>query len=265
MKKGETKFYRIIFTIKSAVKMLTPPMVSLERLEKYYKAEIRKNPQAYSPRISLVHLYRDHRRYEDALIQLNELKRLDYMTDRAWITYGVVLFRLNDYQGTIDALAPILEKNSLSPVIKKYLRYQRANLYLGRSYIEKEEYQKALICFKREVRSGYKGYEVFWNLGFCYSNTGQFEKAKDAYSKALTLKPNSNELKENLVSVHMEKGKSLLDANLMEAESEFRKALDIIPEHPEVTKTLKQIQEIKNLRAKIAEAKASLKRKSNEN
>ena len=264
MHKGETKFDGIFFAIKTVLKMVTPPIYSLGRLEKYYKSQIKKNPQAYSPRISLAQLYRDHKRYEDALMQLDELKRLDYMTDSAWITYGVVLYRLDDYQGAIDSLAPILDKNSLAPVIKKLLRYQRVNWYLGRSYIKKEEYQKALTCFEREVKSGYKGYEVFWNLGFCYSNIGQFEKAKDAYSKALALKPNSNELKDNLALAHIRLGQSLLDTDLIQAEAEIRKALDVFPEHPEAIEKLKDVQEIRRLRVKITELKASLKRESDE-
>lgn len=110
------------------------------------------------------------------------------MTTEDSLGLGEVLFRLEDYHGVIA---------TMSPIVDKYLKHKNANWYLGRSYMKTGEYQKAAIYLEKVILAGSKRYEDYWHLGDCYHYIGQFEKAREHYSKALSLKPDSQELKEN--------------------------------------------------------------------
>jgi tetratricopeptide (TPR) repeat protein len=197
----------------------------------------------------LARLYKDYNKNKEAAEEYQKLIRLDYMTDSNWIDMAEVLYGLEKYREAIGIFTRIEKKRPNDPNV---------NLYLGMSLSRIGEYQKASTYLEKAIRLGSNVYQAFWHLGICYYYTGQFENALDAYSKALSIKPDSNELKQCIVLAHIKIGQSLLDKNLVQAEAEFRKALKVIPEHPEMIKKLENVQEIKRLRAQIAEAKALL-------
>lgn len=181
-----------IFLINIFFRMLLPPIYSFERLERYCKERIEKNPKSYLPRWFLAGLYKDFKKNEAAKKEYQEIKKMGYMTPKDSLSLGEVLFRLEDYHGVIE---------TISPIIHKYPKHKNANWHLGRSYMKIGECQKAAIYLERVILSGSKRYEDYWHLGDCYHYIGQFEKARAQYSKALSLKPDSQRLKENIASI----------------------------------------------------------------
>lgn len=239
----------IKFLIVITIKMLTPPIYSFERLENYCKYQIKRNPQGNSPRRFLAGLYKDYKKNEEAKNEYLELTNLGYMSDKDWLNFGEVLCRLEDNEGVIK---------SLKLIIDKYPKNINANWCLGISYMNKEKYQNAVIYLERAVLAGNNRYEDFWRLGTCYLKIGNLEKAEKEYSKALSLKSDSDELKQNLASIHLKKGQNLLDSNFDKAENEFRKALDLNPNGEEVLRILRNIEEIRK-KDKLLERQKILK------
>ena len=194
MYKGETYWGIVIFANITIFKILTPPVYSLERLEKHCRSWIKKYPMAYSPRWFLAQLYKDYKKNEEAKKEYEEIQLLGYMTDKDRIDFGEVLFRLENYQGAIQTLISVIDK---------YPRHKNANYFLGINYMKKEEFEKASVYLEKVILAGSRRYEDYWHLGFCFGNSGQLEKAREAYQNALILKPDSIELKKNLESIQM--------------------------------------------------------------
>jgi protein O-GlcNAc transferase len=232
MEKRETYFERIVFITITILKMLIPPVYSLEKLEKYCRSRIKKNPKAYSPRSFLAQLYKDYKKNEEAKREYEEIKLLGHMTDEDWLNLGEVLFRLEDYQGVIETLAPIIDK---------YPRHKNANYCLGISYMKKEDFQNAVVYIEKLLVAGNRRYEDYWHLGFCYSHIGKLEEANEAYYKAFVMKPDSKELRHNIAANHVSIGRSFLDTDVVRAEREFKRALEINPGDSEAARMLVNI------------------------
>lgn len=245
MYKNETILNRVSFLIVIALKMLTPPIYSLERLEKYCREQIEKHPKAYSPRSFLAQLYKDYKKDEESMKEYEELKLLGYMEDDDWLNLGEILFRLENYQSVIETLAHIIDK---------YSKNKNANWFLGISYEKKGDYQKAVVYLKRIIAAGSRLYEGYWHLGICYSHLRNIEGAIDAYRKALAINSDSIELKKNLASVYIRRGQSLLDKDIKLAEQEFKKSLDIDPGNSEAIRILDDIPQLKKMKLIIEQA-----------
>lgn len=248
MIKGESFLERTTFLFNIIIRMIVPPFYSFERLEKYCKACVKKNPRAYFPRSFLAGLYKDYKKNEEAKKEYDEIKLLGYMADDDWLNMGEVLFGKKDYQGVIETLAPIIDKNP---------RHKNANWFLGISYMKKEDYQNAVVYLERATSTGSKQYEDYWHLGFCYDHLGKLEKANEFYYKALVMK-SSLELRQNIASVHVRLAQFFLDTDLERAEIELKKALAIHPDNAEATRILEGIRKIKGIDAKIAEKEKGL-------
>jgi tetratricopeptide (TPR) repeat protein len=184
--------HKIVFLIGVLFRMITPPLYSFTRLEQYCKKRIEKNPQIYLPRWFLAELYKDYKKFDQAKKEYLEIRKMGKMTPKDALALGEVYFGLEDYKAVID---------TISSIIEKYPNHKNANWHLGRSYMKLEEYQKAVLYMERVIESGSNRYEDYWHLGDCYHNIGQFIKAKEAYSHALLLKPESKELKINIDAI----------------------------------------------------------------
>ncbi|OGQ09713.1 MAG: hypothetical protein A2026_14225 [Deltaproteobacteria bacterium RBG_19FT_COMBO_46_12] len=237
MVKGETLLEKTIFLIHIVYKILTPPLYSLERLEKYCKYRIQRNSRAYLPRWFLAGLYKDFQKYQEAKQQYLEIKHLGYMTYKDKINFAEVLFRLGEYQNVIDLLLP-----------QDWSEERTSNRYLGLSYLKLGKFHEAIHHLEKVIATGKPGYEDYWQFGFCYDRLGNLEKAKEAYMKVLSMKPDSKELRENLALIHIRIGQSFLDTNLEEAKINFKTALEINPGDKQAIKLLENVQKVvKNL------------------
>jgi len=251
MKGRESFLERTIYFTSILFRMLTPPLYSFARLEKCCKACLRKNPNAYLPRWFLADLYKEYRKPEEAKREYQALQQRGYLKEKDCLNMAEVLYSLGSYEDV---------KRILAPIIDRYVNHKNANWALAISYMKTEEFDKAVVYLERLIAAGSRRYEDYRNIGFCYRRLGGFEKAKEAYSNALSIKPDSKEIRENLALVYIGIGKNLLDkdigkSDLAGAEAAFMKALDINPGDPLVIKSIENIQELKNLTEQLHELK----------
>src|SRR5690242_14073364 len=57
-------------------------------------------------------------------------------------------------------------------------------------WMQKKDYEKAIVGYEALIAEGYKGFGLFFNLGTCYQKTGNVPKAILNFEKALRIKPN---------------------------------------------------------------------------
>ena len=175
------------------LKIISPPTFALERLEKYCKSRIKKNPGAYFPRVALAEIYKYYKKYEEAREQYKEIMFSGEMRDIDYINYGEVLFRLKAYDSAVEIFFHVIDKHPHNKI---------ANWCMGNSLMIIGEYDRAVVYLERLLLAGSKRDVDYWTLARCYDGLGELEKAKTAYTKALTLKPDSVELKEDLASIN---------------------------------------------------------------
>lgn len=174
------------FLFSGTAKGLIPPFNTFEKLEKHGKAYIQKNPDACGPRRSLAGLYLDFGKFDAAKKEFLAIIKLGCMTDGAQRNFGQTLYWLKDYQGSIDMLATIIDK---------YPKDRKSNYALGFSYYKLKKYDKAIIYLERTVEAGDRRYDTYGCLGFSYVELNEIEKGKAAYKKALSINPESVEVK----------------------------------------------------------------------
>ncbi len=220
----ETIFERTKFAFLIGLKMLSPPIYSFSRLERSCRKWLEGNPSAYSPRVFLANLYKDYLKNEEAKSEFLEIQRLGYLTDRDRLTFGEVLYRLQEHEGVIE---------TLSPIIDSYPNDKHANWYLGISYLELGNFGRASQYLERAISSGIRRPDDYWRLGICYDRIGELGKAAEAYQEALLGRPDSEDLKKNLTAVYVRLAKSLVETNPVQAERELRKAIELSPTDPE--------------------------------
>ncbi len=64
-----------------------------------------------------------------------------------------------------------------------------ALMNLGNAYFTKENYDAAIIQYKKAARVKPDEGTIFYNLGAAYSNKGDYEKAVAQYTKAIEIDP----------------------------------------------------------------------------
>ncbi|EFK96317.1 conserved hypothetical protein [sediment metagenome] len=128
--------------------------------------------------------------YYDKTISLERMELLVYKN----ITKFIYI------EPDIDRRISILEHyNSIYGGVYE-LNYKLGNLY-GR---KKGDFQKAAYYFEIAVRLRPKSVEALANLGIAYLGMGQKEKARQAWQKALSIKPEDMQIQENLRKLESE-------------------------------------------------------------
>lgn len=225
----------ISFGLGAAIRMLLPPLLNLPRLERYCRKRMAANPRACGPRRFLAELYRDNRKYDDARREYEEMVKLDCAEDRDLFNLAEVCVWLHDFQRVVWAISEAAERH---PEDKK------ANSYLGLSYAALGDYPSGIVYLEKAVAAGSTEYDTYWHLGYCLDRVNQLDKARVNYEKALSLRPDSAELRSNLGSVYIRIGQSVLASDRATARAAFKKALYYLPHDAKAMDLIEKLDEI---------------------
>jgi tetratricopeptide (TPR) repeat protein len=161
----------------------------------------------------------DH--YDEAIEALKNAIRLnpDILMD-AYYYLGFSLFQ----EGKIDEAVTVLEKYR-----KKATFATRAEAYrlLGRAYLHRYRFRRALSCFERMGYLEKPTYDTLLNMGVAYFGLDRFEEARKCFERAREMKPGTLKVVYNLAVVyeklsHPEKAKRM-----------YEEAAQIRPQTPE--------------------------------
>jgi tetratricopeptide (TPR) repeat protein len=189
---GESRIDRLRYSILLALRMLTPPFLSLKKMETTCKRLIEKNPDASTPRSFLADVYRFYNMNERACLEYEELCKRGSMSVKDKIRFAEVLFRLKNPSRVIEVS---------EAVVAEHPEDKNANWRLAVSFMEVGLHDRAAEYFKRSITAGNNRYEDYWRLGFCLAMAGQLNDALKAYNQGLEANPGSKGLKESVIWV----------------------------------------------------------------
>jgi tetratricopeptide (TPR) repeat protein len=168
----------------------TPKMqVNLSQAEQ----AVRDDPQSQDKRLMLAETYMGNRRFDDAIAQAAQVTLANPDNQRAWMVTGVANALKGNPSAAVGPLQKYLDANKDSdmPGLNKTL--QSVAYYLGDSYLQLNQPDKAVPPLEKAVEWGQTDADAMYKLGLAYSGVQEYEKAVSMFQGAITFVPNYTE------------------------------------------------------------------------
>ena len=161
-------------------------------------------------------------------------------------------FRIGDFSKAQKILVDLLDSNYEGSKVNELLGYIAGNsgdldgalkylqaacayshcsaealYYLGKCYLQREEFSKAVRCYEKSIQKAGLYFEVLHDLATAQSHLGEYESAHANYLKAKSLNPKSHELFFNIGRLYEEQ------RNLTDALASFNRAVELKPDYAE--------------------------------
>jgi tetratricopeptide (TPR) repeat protein len=125
-------------------------------------------------------------KHEEALRYYNEAIRLNRNDADYWISKGIALYELAEYDEAVKCFEK--EAIKLDPTYKDLAYLKKGECEYSKKYSE-ERYSKALQSY-REVSDDSEYYaNKYYNMGLCHYQQALFKEAEEEYQKAIDKKP----------------------------------------------------------------------------
>lgn len=169
----------------------------------------------------------------NAYADLGDLEKRLYWSKRAVATgLNYELTKMN-YAVALITAGNLEEANrELEDVLEVYPESTMALFHLGRVYMKKEEYDKALVMFEKFIRVRPNNPEGYINLGLVLMAKEETATAERKFLKALEIAPLNITAKINLGLLYMKTGRAEL------ARKEWESVLEIDPDNPVALRNL---------------------------
>jgi len=145
--------------------------------------------------VSLATVYARKKRYELAKMVLGNAQQIDDRDATVWNRLGFVELSLGD---RVRALECFRTAAALRP------DYPEAHVNYGALLADAEDYATAATELELAVRYAPGSAMAWMNLGNAYRGQKEFQKAEDAYHKALSLDPKLNDANYNLAILYLD-------------------------------------------------------------
>jgi tetratricopeptide (TPR) repeat protein len=206
--------------------------VGVERAAPNLVAAVRKNPQNPNLRVDLGRVYMARGNYKEAIHQFKQALKIDSEHQAALVYAGLAYMQLKkddlalsyfqkelrltedtDFQAVNEfrenALfysAVVLHRAGRLSEAERNLKealliksgYSDTYFLLGRVYLDKKEYRKAIEQFRKTIRLDPRFADAYYGMGLAYENLKDYKMAKDLYREAIKVEPNFTKAKEAL-------------------------------------------------------------------
>jgi tetratricopeptide (TPR) repeat protein len=154
-------------------------------------------------------------RYDEAAKNLKKAIKLNPNPSADVYYYlGASLFYKDDIDGAIKFLERYKKKAILGTRVEAYT-------LLGRAYLKRYRFRKALSCFKREGYLGDATWETFVNMGVAYFGLDMLEEARESFERAMEMEPDKLKVVYNLAVVYEKLGLTERAKRLFEKASQL--------------------------------------------
>ncbi|MEH7247701.1 tetratricopeptide repeat protein [Neobacillus niacini] len=152
----------------------------IEEQLKFYKGEVKKNPNDPESRVQLGYSYFLDKDYDEAIKQFKTAKSLDKNYFDAYLNLSIVY----DRQDRIDdALQNAIKATEISP--KDY----KGHLMKGKSYRKLKMYKEANEALAEADRLNVGNTDTIYEIGLVAEDQGKKEEAEAIYKEALAYDP----------------------------------------------------------------------------
>lgn len=169
------------------LKMMIPMLFSaavkldvIDRAIRYAKKYVEIEPENQQALMTLLSALFQQQNYAEAEVYALQLVDIDPENTEALKFLAMSQFYQQKYNDTILNAAKALNRGDTS----SELHYM-----LAVSFFEGEVYFQAIGLFKKYLESAPDDYGAWLYLGQCHQGIGEYEKAEEAYDKAMDLKP----------------------------------------------------------------------------
>lgn len=167
---------------------------AMQVLQKALKAD----PTEFKPVFYLAYVYKEEKKYKEALLVLNDMFKLEHMRKpTAYNLRATIYLELKNYQMAINDSLKALE---IDP------QHINSLLVLGAAYFRQNNFPQAAAYYEKARELSPNTYEIYFNLGTTYFNLGKYDKAIANYRVALNFAPNNADIHYNLGMVYGAKG-----------------------------------------------------------
>jgi tetratricopeptide (TPR) repeat protein len=147
---------------------------------KFYKGEVKKNPNDPESRVQLGYAYFLDKDYDEAIKQFKTAKSLDKNYFDAYLNLSIVY----DRQDRIDdALQNAIKATEISP------RDYKGHLMKGKSYRKSKMYKEANEALAEADRLNVGNTDTIFEIGLVAEDQGKKEEAEAIYKEALEYDP----------------------------------------------------------------------------
>lgn len=152
----------------------------IEEQLKFYKGEVKKNPNDPESRVQLGYAYFLDKDYDEAIKQFKTAKSLDKNYFDAYLNLSIVY----DRQDRIDdALQNAIKATEISP------RDYKGHLMKGKSYRKLKMYKEANEALAEADRLNVGNTDTIYEIGLVAEDQGKKEEAEEIYKEALEYDP----------------------------------------------------------------------------
>lgn len=161
---------------------------------------LRDKPEDPEVRLNLAEVYMANKRYDDALTQANTVRGAYPDNQRAWFVVGVANALKGNYAEATEPLQKYVDANKTSdmPGLNKPL--QSAAYYLGDSYMQLNQPDKAVTVLEMTVKWSQTDADAMYKLGMAYIGVQKYEEAVTQFQNATLFVPNFTEAYEGMAT-----------------------------------------------------------------
>jgi tetratricopeptide (TPR) repeat protein len=139
-------------------------------------------------------------RYEEAIKALKRALKLNpNVLAESYYNLGICLFQTGHINEAIEFLEKYKELAGFETKVEAYK-------LLGRAYLQKYKFQKAISCFERAGYLEQPTWDILLNMGVAYFGLDRLEKARECFERAMTMEPDNVKIVYNLAVVNEKLG-----------------------------------------------------------
>lgn len=163
---------------------------------------VRDDPGNLEARMNLAEAYMISRRFDDALVQANQVLEVEAENQRAWLVIGVANANTGKPSDAIDPLTKFVNARKDGEMPGLDTQLQSAAYYLGDSYLQLGQPDKAVEPLEQAVVWSQTDADSLYKLGMAYSGIQDYENAVLVLQRATVFVPDFREAYEAMANAY---------------------------------------------------------------
>ncbi len=180
----------------------------IERQIATLEAAIREDPQDPARRVALAEYYLGKGMYSQAVDQAEQVLRAYPENQGALLVAGIAYNQMGQYDKVLEPLEKFVELRKDSPMAKTDMALETAYYFLGESYLEVGQPEKAVPALEGALAIERTDADALYKLGQAHLALNQPDQAVEALQRAVRLVPDFAEAYAALIEAYTALGQT---------------------------------------------------------